>query len=146
MKNETENALTFMNHHHKMYSHLFPHGYPESQEDPGFPRYLYALGIEAKVPWLIEGLSACPCCDDRDRDRDRGQVKRPTSLINLTSRKDDTAKTKTKTKTKTISIDPFIRPWPPIPEPKVQVTPEVVDDCPCPCPCRRYVRHLYQSY
>jgi len=127
MKNDTENALTFMDHHHKMYSHLFSQG-DQSQR---FPQYLYALGIEAKVPWLIEDLSACSCCDDRDRDRD--QVKRPTSL-------EDDTKTKT--------IDPFIRPWPPIPEipetPETQVTQEVLDDY--PCSCRRYIRHLCRAY
>ena len=117
---DTENALTFMDHHHKMYQCL-----PANPSNSNFPDYMYYLDIGSKVPGIIEDLSACVCCE-------RHQMNRPTTLMDST----DLARND--------SVNPFITPWPPIHMThKNQPAPEQGN---CDCRCRSYSRHLCIAY
>ena len=117
MPRDTEHALTFMDHHQKMYQCL-----PINSVNSNFPRYLYSLDIESKVPGLIEDLANCTCCA-------RHQVNRPTTL--------------TDSKDQVDSVNPFVSPWPPVMDNRSERN---SGEEQCECRCRSYSRHLCRAY
>ena len=90
MPHDTEHALTFMDHHHKMYQCL--------PINSSFPDYLYSLDIGNRASGIIEDLSECECCE-------RHQTYRPSNLMNPSDFPE----------TPELDKSPFIAPWPPVP-------------------------------
>ena len=117
MPHDTEHALSFMDHHHKMYQCLPTNSI--NSIDSSFPDYLYSLDIGNRASGIIEDLSECACCE-------RHQTYKPTVLMNPSDFPEAPKSEKS----------PFIAPWPPIP---------LVHEG-CECRCRHFARHLCRAY